>query len=80
MVTPKHIEFRKLILAEYQAGSDEKQARINITAKFGHKFLSASIIHFWYKRFEGHGSSISDDSIISQEIQTLPNSKEVWIF
>lgn len=58
MATTKDIQMRQRILIEYRAGNDPKQALKNIRSTDGPKFVSASKITYWYKRFQAGNTCV----------------------
>jgi hypothetical protein len=84
MDTREKIKVRQMIWREYRAGTDTRNAVINIRETLGYNYVSKSLINEWYKRFEPGEDSLFDyddeQHDISAVIKTLPNRVEVILF
>jgi hypothetical protein len=84
MISCKELQIRQSILAEFEAGSKQYQAFLNISAKFGSSAISKGKINHWYRRFKYGDISLfnkkSKPHGIAQAIHKLSNENEVRTF
>jgi hypothetical protein len=71
MFTSEEVWLRQMIWAEYRSGTSEKQASINIIAKFGSKSVSQSIIHDCYMRFKSGDTNLIEQYCIKPAIPII---------
>lgn len=75
--TPQEVKIRQLLWAEYRAGNNKEQARLNIISKLGIDSVSESTINECFKRFKSEDYSFFGQYKINPAILTFSNGNEV---